>query len=66
MRSNERVEVLDFETAVPTTAADVDALERARLFNAMDPHEYLAFLLAFTDRHPPGRDIPPFHEPFEL
>ncbi len=67
MQSKVRVEALDnFERDVPTTAADVEALERARSLNAMDPYEFLQFHLLFSPHHPPTREIPPFHEPFSL
>ena len=58
--------MLDIEKDVPTTEADIAALERARQLNAMDPYEYLRFHLLFAREHPPTREIPPFHEPFEL
>ena len=70
MRSPEkkRVEPLDtFEQDVPTTAEDIAALERARELNRMGPHEYLAFLLAFSEQHPPTRETnSEDDEPFTL
>lgn len=67
MRSNVSVESIDFEKAVPTTLEDIAALDRARdLSYQMDAPEYLQFLLTFVSMNPPGRDIPPCHEPFEL
>ena len=67
MRSGEPIEPLDtFQQDVPTHPADVVALERARTLNTMDPYEFLQFHLLFASRHPPTRDIPPFHEPFTL
>jgi hypothetical protein len=57
MQSQKPVEPLDtLEQDVPTTAEDTAALERIRELNAMDPHEYLAFLVAFSKHHPPGRE----------
>lgn len=56
----------DFLAGVPTTAADVQILERVREFNRLDPHEYLAFLMIFAPRHPPDREIPQRQEPFTL
>jgi len=58
--------MFDLERDVPTTDTDVAALEAVRHLNAMDPYEYLRFLLLFAPQHPPTREIPPFHEPFEL
>ena len=58
--------MLDLERDVPTTEADIAAIERVRELNTMDPYEFLAFHLLFAPQHPPTRDIPPFHEPFEL
>jgi len=68
MQSKRRVEPLDtFEEDVPTTAADNAALWRARDLNAMDPHEYLDFLIRFTKGLPPSRETnSDTDEPFEL
>jgi hypothetical protein len=68
MPSIKRVEPIDFETAVPTTADDVAALARAReLSYQMDSYEYLEFLLTFTKDVPSSREIDgPWPEPFEL
>lgn len=68
MQSKKRVEPIDFEKAVPTTAEDVSALARAREQSyKMDAHEYLRFLLQFTEDVPPSREIDgPWPEPFEL
>lgn len=63
MQSNVRCEVLDLPEP---TAEDVEALARMRTLNAMDPHEYLAFLLEFSERHPPTREVTIWPEPFEL
>jgi len=57
MSSEKRVEVLDFESALPMTEADVAALEAVRKLNYMPPQEYLEFLLAFAPMHPPDRRI---------
>lgn len=58
--------LLEFEKDVPTTAADNEALWRARDRNAMGPREYLEFLLAFTEGVPASREISAFDEPFTL
>ena len=63
MQSPARFELLELPEP---TAADNAALERVRVLNAMDPHEYLAFLLAFAPQHPPSRDVTVWPEPFEL
>ena len=65
MPSGEESDRVDF-SSVPTTAADVAALENARTHDRLDPRRYLEFLLAFSERHPPDREIPPRHEPFTL
>lgn len=62
----ERSDLLDLERGIPTTAEDVAALERAKKLDRLSPEQYLQFLLTFTRSHPPGREIPPFHEPFRL
>jgi hypothetical protein len=49
-----------------TTPLDTDMLERIRSLDALDSVEYLRFLLAFTDAHPPTREIAERHEPFAL
>jgi hypothetical protein len=49
-----------------TTPQDAEMLERIRAHDALDSFEYLRFLLAFTDAHPPTREIPERHEPFQL
>lgn len=64
MRSNARAEVLDLDLPA-LTPDEIAALERVRELNRMDPHEYLAFLLAFAPMHPPGREIID-GEPFSL
>ncbi len=68
MQSKRRVEPLDtFELDVPTTAADNAALWRARDHTAMDPHEYLDFLVRFTKDRPASRETnSDTDEPFEL
>lgn len=58
MQSQKSVDPLDsFETDVPVTAADNEALWRLRELNHMDPHEYLQFLLTFTKDLPAERHI---------
>lgn len=68
MQSKRPVEPLDtFELDVPTTAADNAALWRVRDHNAMDSHEYLAFLKRFTKDLPASGEInSDTDEPFEL
>ncbi|HEY0159029.1 MAG TPA: hypothetical protein VGF28_17215 [Thermoanaerobaculia bacterium] len=68
MRSTARVEPLDtFETDVPVTAADNEALWRARRLNEMSPEEYLEFLVTFTENVPASRETnSDSDEPFEL
>jgi hypothetical protein len=66
MRSTKVRDLDDFLAGVATTPEDVQALERVRRFNRLDPKEYLAFLMMFAPRHPPGREIPPRQEPFSL
>jgi hypothetical protein len=51
---------------VPTEAADIAALEVARKLDRLEPLQFLEFLLAFSERHPPDGEIPPYHEPFVL
>lgn len=63
MRSGRRAEILDLPAPTPE---DVAALRRVRTLNAMTPDEYLAFLLQFSERHPPSRDIVSWPEPFSL
>jgi hypothetical protein len=65
MPSPDNCDPIDFST-VPTTSEDVEMLRTVRKLDRLGPAEYLEFLLAFSDRHPPGRDIPPKHEPFIL
>jgi hypothetical protein len=65
MRSKSVPEPIDFPS-VPTTAEDIAALARVKEYDRMDAQQYLEFLLAFTDRHPPTREIPSRHEPFRL
>lgn len=50
----------------PATSDDIAALERVKKFDHLDPQQYLEFLLLFTKQHPPTREIPERHEPFEL
>lgn len=66
MTSKRRFEILDLESGVLTSPEDLAALERARKLDHLSPEEYLRFLLTFSASHPPGRDIPPHHEPFRL
>ncbi len=66
MTSKTRSEILDLESGVLITPADVAALERAKKLDLLSPEEYLRFLLTFSASHPPGREIPPRHEPFRL
>jgi len=67
MQSRKLVEPLDdFDVDVPTTPADNEALWRARDLNYMAPHEYLQFLVTFTEHLPASREITPWTEPFIL
>jgi len=66
MRSNGTPDLGGFLDGMITTAEDVAMLHRVRSLDSLDPVEYLRFLLAFTDLHPPTREIPPRHEPFVL
>lgn len=66
MQSSDRVDLRGFLDGFVTTAEDVAMLHRVRSLDSLDPVEYLRFLLAFTDLHPPTREIPPRHEPFVL
>ena len=68
MPSIKRVEPLDtFEIDVPTTAADNEALWRARQLNEMSSEEYLEFLVTFTENVPASRETnSDSDEPFEL
>ncbi|HEX8155410.1 MAG TPA: hypothetical protein VF698_19910 [Thermoanaerobaculia bacterium] len=63
MPSSARADILDLPEP---TAEDVAALRRMRELNRMDPDEYLAFLIAFSERHPPTREVTSWPEPFEL
>lgn len=66
MPSSRRPDLDDFLDAVMTTAEDNGVLHRVRALDHLEPAEYLRFLLAFSDLHPPDRKIPSRHEPFEL
>jgi hypothetical protein len=65
MPSKKNRELIDF-SSVPTTPEDLAMLEAVRALDRLDSHQYLEFLLAFSERHPPTREIPPRHEPFTL
>ena len=65
MRSKSDPEPIDF-SSVPTTPLDAQKLLEVRQLDRLNPQQYLEFLLAFIDRHPPTREIPPRHEPFVL
>ena len=47
MRSSGRSDLLDLERGLPTTAADVAALRRARTVSRLDLDGYLRFLQQF-------------------
>ncbi len=66
MQSKKSPELVDLERDIPTTSEDIAALDAVRRLDRMNAREYLEFLLAFSERHPPSRSIPPRHEPFEL
>jgi hypothetical protein len=63
MPSNAPAEI---DLVFSATAEETEWLNRVRELDCMDSHQYLAFLLEFAPMHPPGREIPPFHEPFKL
>lgn len=65
MPSKDSPDRIDFPN-VPTTPEDVRMLQAVRKLDRMDARQYLEFLLAFGDRHPPTRQVPPRHEPFRL
>jgi hypothetical protein len=65
MGSKNAPDPIDF-ASVPTTSADLAALDESRLAVRLDPKHYLKFLEEFSKRHPPSREIPPKHEPFSL
>ena len=65
MRSNDDDDLIDF-SRVPTTPEDNAMLARVRTLDTLDPQQYLEFLLEFSERHPPTREIARFHEPFVL
>ena len=66
MRSNGTSDLDGFLDGMITTAEDVAVLDQMRSLNYLEPAEYLRFLMAFTDLHPPTREIAPRHEPFVL
>lgn len=66
MPSTSKSDLDDFLAALPTTPADVEALERVRQFNYLDPQACLAFLMAFAPQHPPRRETSEGWEPFTL
>lgn len=68
MPSKKRTEPLDeLERDLTLSAEENQALWEVRRFNAMDPHEYLRFLLQATKDMPASRELPPADtEPFEL
>jgi hypothetical protein len=57
---------VDFERDVPTTIADIQALERARQLPPLADEAYLDWLTALTKRHPASDHITPWPEPFTL
>jgi hypothetical protein len=66
MASRNAPDLDGFLDGLMTTEADRAALLAIRALDRLDPYEYLRFLEAFTDQHPPTREIPPRHEPFVL
>lgn len=66
MTSKDRPDLDGFLGGHVTTAEDVAALERVRELDRLDPFSYLEFLVEFSRRHPPTRQVPPRHEPFRL
>jgi hypothetical protein len=68
MKSKEEADLLDLETAIPTTAEDIRALRRTR-FPTLDFEAYLEFLESFDDADPAvlaRRKGPGGNEKFEL
>ena len=66
MQSKRTPDLEDFLAGMVTTPEDNAALEQVRSLDHLGPGEYLRFLMAFTERHPPTRQIPLRHEPFVL
>lgn len=66
MPSRRTPDLEHFLDGLTTTAEDKAVLHRVRALDHLEPAEYLRFLLAFAELHPPDREIPPRHEPFEL
>ncbi len=66
MQSKRAPDLEDFLAGLITTAEDNAALLRVRSLDSLSPDEYLRFLLAFTEQHPPTRELPSRHEPFVL
>ena len=66
MTSNDNRDLDGFLDRQITTAEDVAALNRVRELDRLDPFSYLEFLVEFSQRHPPTREIPSRHEPFRL
>lgn len=58
-------DLIDF-SSVPTTPEDLAMLRGVRELDRLDPQQYLEFLIAFSERHRPTREIPERHEPFVL
>lgn len=68
MESKKQIDLLDeLERDLALSPEENEALWRIRGLNAMDPHEYLQFLLQATKDTPASRETPPADaEPFEL
>lgn len=58
---------LDLERDIPTTEADIAALERARTLRPLSPDEYQRWANLIEKHHPqPHRNNSDADEPFEL
>jgi hypothetical protein len=59
---------VDFERDMPLTAADIEALARARFLRPLPTDEYLQWLSLMRQPHgqPPHRDNTDADEPFTL
>lgn len=65
MPSQDPFEGLDLERDMPLTAADIEALDRARQLRPLSTEAYLEWLTLMW-RKDPSREIVPFDEPFTL
>jgi len=68
MRSTtlEKTDVFDLERDLPLTAADIDALARARRGRSLDFEKYLQWLDELSTGRQRRRELTPPSSPFEL